>query len=127
MTKVLMIAAGGAVGSSLRYVVAGWGQKLTAGAFPVGTLTVNVAGCLLIGVLGALFAGPTLLRDEYKVAILVGALGGFTTFSTFGWETLSLLNDAQYGRALLNVLGTNILALSAVWLGYRLSQHFWGV
>jgi len=78
-------------------------------------------------VLGALFAGPFLLREEYRVMALVGVLGGFTTFSTFGWETLSLVNDGQYGRALLNVVATNALALVAVGVGYRVSQHVWGV
>ncbi len=127
MTKVLMIAAGGAVGSTFRYFVAGWGQRVTAGPFPVGTLTVNVVGCFLIGALGALFAGPVLVRDEYRLALLVGALGGFTTFSSYGWETLALLNDAQYGRALLNVLSNNLLGLAAVWAGYRAVEWVWGV
>ena len=89
-------------------------------------MTVNVFGCLLIGVLGVLFGNP-ILRVEYRLAILTGVLGGFTTFSTFGWETMSMVNEAQYVRALANVLATNFLALGAVWVGYRLGQHFWGV
>lgn len=127
MTKVLLIAAGGAAGSTLRYLAAGWVQKLSGASFPFGTLAVNVVGCLLIGCLGAAFAGPVLIREEYRVAILVGALGGFTTFSTYAWETLSLANDGQIARALANVLLSNAVGLLAVWIGYRTAQSWWGV
>ena len=125
MTKLVLIALGGAGGTIARYAVSGWAQRLTGGAVvPVGTLTVNVAGCLLIGVLGFALSGAVLVREEYRVALLVGVLGGFTTFSSFGYETLSLLNDGQVGRAAANVLLNNGAGLVAVWLGYRLAEHF---
>ena len=127
MTKLLLVAAGGAVGSVMRYVLAGWSQKLATTTFPVGTLSVNVLGCLLIGILSALFSGPVLVRDEYRVAVMVGALGGFTTFSTYGMETMALANDGSYGRACLNIVVTNALALGAVWIGYRVAQRWIGV
>ena len=121
MTKLLFIAGGGALGSVLRYLVAGWGQRLTPGVFPLGTLLVNVSGCLLIGYLGTLFAGPAVIRDEYRLALLVGLLGGFTTFSTFGYESWALLSDREWGLAGANFLLTNVLGLAAVWLGHRLA------
>ncbi len=127
MAKLLLIAAGGAAGAVLRYLGAGWGQSLTTGPFPLGTLLVNILGCLLIGFLGAAFAGPILVREEYRLALLVGFLGGFTTFSTFGWETFLLLNDGQKWRALLNLLASNVLGVAAVWIGYRMAQRWYGV
>lgn len=127
MLKILLIAAGGGAGAVLRFLVAGWGQRLTTGVFPLGTLTVNVVGCLAIGFLGALFAGPWLVREEYRLAATVGLLGGLTTFSTYGFETVSMANDGQLEMALLNVLASNALGLFAVWLGYRVSESWFGV
>ena len=126
MAKIMLIMLGGAIGSGLRYAVAGWMQRLTDDPFPVGTMTVNVAGCLVIGVLGFLFAGPVIVREEYRFMILVGVLGGFTTFSSFGFETLTLVNDGQMGRAMLNVVLNNALGLAAVWIGFRLTERIVG-
>src|SRR3990172_12184263 len=122
MTKLLFIAVGGAIGSVLRYSVGGWAQRLTQGSFPVGTLAVNLCGCLAIGFLGALLAGPWLVREEYRFGILVGLLGGFTTFSSYGWETFALTNEGQFGMALANVLLSNGFGLLAVWAGYRVAE-----
>lgn len=127
MTKLLFIALGGAAGSVARYLVAVQGQRLSQSMFPVGTLTVNVLGCLLIGLLGTLFAGPVIVREEYRFALLVGFLGGFTTFSTFGLETFSLVSDREWWLASLNVLGSNVMGLAAVWVGNRLALLWQGV
>ncbi len=121
MTKLLFIACGGALGSVLRFLMAGWGQRLTPGLFPLGTLLVNVSGCLLIGYLGTLFAGPALVREEYRMALMIGLLGGFTTFSTFGYENWALLADREWSLAGANILLTNVLGLTAVWLGHRVA------
>jgi CrcB protein len=126
MSKILLIAAGGGLGSVARYVLAGWVQRLTDAALPVGTLAVNVLGCLLIGILGAIFAGPHLVREEYRLALLIGVLGGFTTFSTFGYETFEMANDGQFARAALNVVITNAACLAAVWIGYRITERLVG-
>ncbi len=125
--KLGLIAVGGGLGSVLRYLVSGWGQRLSSGTFPWGTLIVNIAGCFFIGLLNALFSGPLLIRQEYRVAILVGVLGGFTTFSAFGWETVSLATDGGTARALLNVLLSVGLGLTAVWFGLRLGQKLFGL
>jgi len=125
--KLLMIMAGGGAGALLRYAVAGWAQRLGNGSFPLGTLTVNVVGCLVLGLLGALFAGPHLIREEYRVGILVGLLGAFTTFSTFGFETFTLANEGQFRLAAVNILLSNGFGLIAVWFGYRAAGRWLGV
>jgi CrcB protein len=127
MVKILMILVGGGVGSLLRYLVAGWGQSFGNGSFPLGTLIVNSVGCLLVGVLGAVFAGPHLVREEYRVALLVGVLGAFTTFSTFGWETFALVSGGELRLALVNVVLSNALGLVAIWFGYRITERCIGV
>ncbi len=124
--KLLMIAGGGAVGAVSRYYLAGWTQRLAGGTFPLGTLTVNVLGCLLIGILGAFLGGPHFVRQEYRLLLMVGLLGGFTTFSTFGLETIALVNEGQFTQAGLNVLLSNGLGLLAVLLGYRATQWMLG-
>ena len=127
MRILLLVAAGGALGAVLRFLVAGWGQRLTGGTFPTGTLIVNVSGCLAIGYLGAVFAGPWLVRPEVRMALLVGLLGGFTTFSSYAFETLTLAADGRLSVALLNVALSNVAGLAGVWLGYRLAQLWPGV
>ena len=127
MYKIALIAAGGAVGAVLRYGLSGWTQKLANGPFPTGTLAVNVVGCGLIGLAAAYFAGPQLIREEYRVALLIGILGAFTTFSTFGLETINLAGDGRLGLAALNVLASNGVGLAAVWIGYRLGTKWFGV
>lgn len=127
MTKILMIAAGGAAGAVSRYTVAYLGQKLVAGSFPMGTLLVNLMGCFLIGFIGMRFLGPALVREEYRLLVLTGFLGAFTTFSTFGFETFQLLNDGQRGLAFTNIAVSNIAGLALVWLGYRLAERIYGV
>jgi len=124
VVKCVFIAVGGGAGTLLRYLVAGWGQRAFGATFPAGTLLVNVVGCFAIGLLGACFAGPVLIREEHRLALLVGLLGGFTTFSTFGYETLALAQDRQYARAAANVILSNVAGLAAVWIGYRLGQRF---
>lgn len=126
MIQILMIAAGGASGALLRYAISGWVQTMTNGSFPAGTLLVNVLGSALFGLAAAFFAGPNLVREEYRVALLVGVLGAFTTFSTFGWETLVLVRAGQLGYAATNILLSNGIGLGAVWLGYRLGQQWYG-
>ena len=127
MTKWLLIAVGGAFGSVMRYAMQGWVQRATSSSFPLGTLVVNLIGCALVGFLAATFTGPKLIREEYRLGIIVGILGGFTTFSTFGWETFSHINDRQFAFAALNVALSCGLGILAVWAGYRVSELVFGV
>lgn len=125
--KFLLIFVGSGLGGVARYALGGWCQRLTQSGFPVGTLAVNVLGCLLIGFLSGALSGRLLVREEYRMAVLIGVLGGFTTFSTFGWETFGLLNDGQYLRGVANVLLSLVLGLAAVAVGYRLAETWLGV
>lgn len=126
MYKLFLIGLGGAFGSVLRYLLDGWIQRITTESFPTGTLFINVTGCFAIGFLGMLLTGPVPVREEYRVAILVGVIGGYTTFSTFGRETFTLAADSQFWYAALNVVLSNVLGLGAVWLGHRLAERLYG-
>jgi CrcB protein len=124
MFKLLLIALGGAAGTLARYgtATAFRGVAERAG-FPVGTLTINLLGCFLIGLLFAMFTGRVVLRAEYQQMILVGFLGGFTTFSTFGLETFELLRARHYATAGAYVLLSNVVGVALVVLGYRLGER----
>ena len=106
----------------LRYGLAGFVQLRAGDTFPWGTLSVNVAGCFAIGLLATAFEERSVLPPELRLAVLVGLLGGFTTFSTFGLETWRLLEDAEIARALANVTASVVVCLLAVVVGVRLAR-----
>ncbi|HEX6995438.1 MAG TPA: fluoride efflux transporter CrcB [Gammaproteobacteria bacterium] len=115
----LWVALGGALGSMSRYAVGRVVARFAEGAFPWSTLIVNVSGSLLIGVLAALAAdGRAPLSSEARAFLLVGVLGGFTTFSSFSLETLSLVRDGQWVGAAVNVLASVGLCFLAVSIGF---------
>jgi CrcB protein len=123
MRNILIVGLGGFIGSVLRYLLSGWIQKLAgSGTFPYGTLGVNVAGCLLIGLLGGLADNAELFSANARLFLLLGLLGGFTTFSTFGYETVALLRDREMVAGLSYVGLHLLLGLTAVALGYGLSN-----
>jgi CrcB protein len=122
----LLIAAGGALGSILRFLLQGWVQRLAGGTFPFGTLAVNVLGSALLGFLAAAFAGPVLVREHYRFGLTVGILGGFTTFSTFELETFNLASAGQHRLAVANVALSCGLGFLAVLAGYRLGERWFG-
>lgn len=126
MWRLLLIFLAGGCGCLLRYGMAGWMQRLANGSFPVGTMAVNLVGCVAIGFLASIFTGPVLVRSEYRLAILVGLLGGFTTFSSFAHETMMLVNDGQFGLAAINVALSNVLGLAGAWFGSRLAFVMYG-
>ncbi len=126
MTKLLIIAAFGAIGSVLRYLVSGWCQRLSESAFPSGTLAVNLIGCSVIGLSGAFFFGPRIVREEYRLAVMIGLLGGFTTFSSYAWESFRLIDGGEFGLALWNVVLSNALGLLAVGIAYRVGVRLFG-
>lgn len=126
MLKILLIFLGSGLGGVMRYGLTGWVHARTTELFPTGTLVVNLSGCLAIGFLGAVFAGPVLIREEYRVALLVGLLGGFTTFATFGRETFSLASDRELLFAVVNIVLSVVLGVGAVWLGTRVAEYIYG-
>nr|WP_279232662.1 fluoride efflux transporter CrcB [Thermus neutrinimicus] len=114
-----MVALGGALGSLLRYGLGAWVQALTGPSFPYSTLLINALGSFLIGVVIRLSLEGA-LSGEGRLFLAVGVLGGFTTFSTFTYETLALIQDGEAWRALLYVFFSVFLGLFLVLLGYRL-------
>ena len=129
LLNVVLVGCGGAIGAVGRYIIADLAQRIAPRSlelFPAGTLSVNLIGCLLIGVAAAYFAGPNLVREEWRLFLLVGILGGFTTFSTFGLETFELLNERQWTWAAIYIVGSNLGGFLAVFIGYRLTESFHG-
>ncbi len=124
--KILLVAAGGALGSVLRYLVGGlMHDVLHADTFPIGTFTVNVVGCLCIGLLSYLIEDRSVLTQSHRLFLVVGVLGGFTTFSSFGNETVALLRDGESFYALLNIAGNVLIGLAAVAAGHIVGHLLW--
>lgn len=123
MLLILLVGIGGFFGAVMRYLVTEWMQDIfRAFSLPYGTITVNITGCLLIGLLAGLSENRNLLGPETRALLLIGVLGGFTTFSAFSYETVELLRDGKSMAAFSN-LGLQVcLGLAAVWVGYSASQ-----
>ncbi len=117
MSQILAIAAGGAAGAVLRFWVSTSAHGMLGREFPYGTLAVNVLGSLVMGVLYVLFIERMDVSAELRAAILIGLLGAFTTFSTFSIETLTLLEDREHLKAVLNMLLSVSLCILATWIG----------
>ncbi len=123
MFRLFWIGLGGFLGAVSRYAVSGWAYRMVGSTwFPYGTLTVNVLGCLLIGFLSGMAEGRHLLSPDMRAMLLIGFLGSFTTFSTFGYETFTLARDGEFWVGFLNVGVHLLLGLVGVWLGFSLSR-----
>jgi CrcB protein len=124
--NILLIGFGGFLGSLLRYVFSGYVQRILQSAeFPYGTIAVNIAGCLMIGFLSQLVESRGAFASEIRAFLFIGFLGGFTTFSTFGNETMNLFRDRENMLALANVVVQVLCGLGAVWLGRTLAYLIW--
>ncbi|MCB9110037.1 MAG: fluoride efflux transporter CrcB [Anaerolineales bacterium] len=126
MINILLVGFGGFVGSVLRYTVSGYVQQSVRTLdFPYGTLAVNVFGCFIIGFLSQLAESRGVFTSESRLFVFTGFLGGFTTFSSFGNETLNLVRDSQAMNAFANVGANLVIGLFAVWLGRTLAYLVW--
>lgn len=124
LVNAALVGSGGFLGAIFRFGLSGVVQRNTAlASFPYGTLVVNMLGCLLIGLSVGLFESRQFIDSSVRSFVLVGLLGGFTTYSTFGIETFALLRDADYARAIANVAVHVILGLTLVWIGYALASR----
>ena len=119
MKAVLIVAAGGALGSVGRYLLSGWVlHQALHWRFPLGTFLVNVLGCLGVGVLAGLVAKHDLLTPELRLFLFTGIAGGFTTFSAFGLETFHLLRKGEVGIATAYVVLSVLVGMLLLWAGY---------
>jgi fluoride exporter len=121
----LLVGVGGFVGANARYIVAKWVGSLTAARFPVGTFVINVSGSFLLGLLGGLLAARLVPQsDNVRLAIGIGFLGAFTTFSTFEFETHALFEDGVWLPALTNIFVSLFVGLLAVRAGLVLARSW---
>lgn len=124
--SALFVALGGALGSASRYLVGKWVQTASKSIdFPYSTLIVNLMGCFIIGFLSQLAETRGVFTPEARALVFIGVLGGFTTFSSFGNESINLLRDGETFNALANVGANVILGLALVWLGRAASYWIW--
>ena len=126
LISAMLVGSGGFLGALLRYGLSGLVQnRSTAATFPYGTLAVNLIGCLVIGVFVGLIDARQLFSPEARTFALIGVLGGFTTFSTFGYEAFALVRDGEFVRAIVYVGLHVVLGVSLVWMGYSLTMSRW--
>ncbi len=117
---VLLLMVFGSAGTLARYGLQGWIQARAGWGFPSGTLAVNLLGCFLLGAAGQFSLNHLTIPPEWRVALTIGFLGAFTTFSTFGWETVQMLHDGEWGKVAIYAGGSVLGGLAAVALGMRL-------
>lgn len=122
MLKILAIILGGGIGSALRHLVFQLTQRPESHDFPVGTLTANLLGCLVIGFLWSIFEG-TRLANEWRLFIFTGFLGGFTTYSTFAREITQLMKVGEWKTALIYLTVSNTFGIALVFAGYFLARR----
>jgi CrcB protein len=122
MNAILLVAAGGAVGSVARYLLATSLQRGTGWEFPIGTVIVNILGCFLIGLLYVWLVARPEPRNDLRVLLMVGVMGGFTTFSSFSLETVTLAISGSYVNAALNVAVSLVACLGGTSLAIALAR-----
>jgi CrcB protein len=120
MLRTLLIGIAGLAGTLLRYWLSGFVARRYGETFPLGTMVVNVLGCFMAGAIFNLTEERFLVNPTLRTVILIGLLGGFTTFSSYGLQTFTLLRDGEFGLATLNIVVSNTLGLFMVWAGYGL-------
>ena len=119
---LLLVGLGGALGSMARYMCSTLISRVAPSLFPFGTFAVNVVGCVLFGIIVGLAEQRSVFRPEARAFLLIGVLGGFTTFSTFAFESFQLLRDGQFMSVAVNVVGQVIAGVVGLWAGFVFSR-----
>jgi len=122
MLNYILVSAGAAIGGALRFGISSYIQKNISVIFPYGTLVVNVIGSFILGIIMFYLNEKELIGSEFRLFLTVGFCGGFTTFSTFSYETLALFRDSEIGLALYNVMLNVILCLAGIYIAYLISK-----
>lgn len=122
MVKLLLIGFAGFIGTLGRYWLSGVVARRYGETFPLGTLLVNLIGCFLVGLLFYLMQERYLVNQNVRTIILIGMLGGFTTFSSLGLQTFTLIQDNEIALAVINMVASNVMGLLLVWAGYALGR-----
>lgn len=118
MQRTILIGLAGLAGTLLRYWLSGVVARRQGESFPWGTLVVNLFGCFLAGAVFYIAEERFLLSPNVRTIVLIGFLGGFTTFSSYGLQTFTLLRDGEFFLATINIAASNVLGLLMVWVGY---------
>lgn len=122
MINYLLVSAGAAIGGALRYGISTYIQKNQSVIFPYGTLFVNIIGSFLLGIIMFYLNEKDLIGNEFRLFLTVGLCGGFTTFSTFSYETLMLIRDSEILLAFYNVILNVVLCLVGIYIAYLISK-----
>ena len=120
--NLLLIAIGGAFGSVARYLLSIFVLRVTGTLFPLGTFVVNVVGCLVFGAIAGATTQRVQIAPAMRLFLLTGILGGFTTFSTYTFESFTLVRDGQFVWASINIAGQVVAGLAGLWLGYVITS-----
>jgi fluoride exporter len=123
----LLVALGGALGATARFIVAGLVHRVASPFFPWGTFAINVTGCFVFGLIAGIADARGAIGPATRAFVLVGILGGYTTFSSFAFETFELLRAGQVPAAIGNTVGQVVLGLTAFWVGWVLTRTMLGV
>jgi len=116
MYKIILLLAGGGIGTVARYIVSDYTHKYYLGNFPLGTLAVNMLGSFIIGILWGIFDSEN-MSHGMRVFLFIGILGGFTTFSSYALDSYNMFKDGEMKLALLNVMANNVLSIGMVLIG----------
>lgn len=120
--RIVLLIVFGAAGTLARYGLDGWIQYRVGSAFPAGTLTVNLLGCLLLGTIAEFSLNHISVPADWRIGLTIGLMGGFTTFSTFGWDSLRMLQDGEWTKALLYIGASVVGGILAMMVGMRLGN-----